>query len=120
MRGKHVITNVDNAGSVYLWNKGWSKNCNLGNTNIRAVYLVETALNCDFWFKRIGRCSSLDTETVDTLSMYDYKMFLFNMLGVHFAPRVVPRALLRWMEIPRLDRKLGKDPGGHGQIHQAT
>jgi hypothetical protein len=108
LRGRQAVAYVDNAGSVVWYNKGWAKQCNLGNTIIRAIYLVATALNCDFWVEKIGRCSSVETEAADALSKCDYKRFVRNMPeAADSVPRMVPRALLQWMQDPRPDRELG-------------
>jgi hypothetical protein len=107
MRCRQVVAFVDNEGSVVWYNKGWAKRCNLGNTIIRAVYLVATALNCDFWVEKVGRCSSKETEAADALSKCDYDRFMVNMPDADPQPRAVPQTLLAWMADPRPDRELG-------------
>ena len=107
VRNKQVVAYVDNMGSVIWHSKGWAKQCNLGNTVIRAVYLVATALNCDLWVEKVSRCSSPETEAVDALSKCDYGRFLHNMPEADKLPRTVPMALLQWMEDPQPDRDLG-------------
>ena len=107
LRGRQVVAFVDNDGSVFWYNKGWAKKCNLGNTIIRAIFLIATALDCDFWVEGISRCSSRETEAVDALSKWDYNRFISNMPMAVPMPRLVPRTLLEWMANPRPDRELG-------------
>ena len=108
LRNKQAVAFVDNAGSVVWYNKGWAKQCNLGNTVIRAVYLVATALNCDFWVEKISRCSSDQTEAADALSKCDFPRLVQHMpKAATTLPRVVPSTLLEWMADPRPDRDLG-------------
>ena len=108
LRNKQAVAFVDNAGSVVWYNKGWAKQCNLGNTVIRAVYLVATALNCDFWVEKISRCSSDQTEAADALSKCDFPRLVQHMPeAAATLPRVVPSTLLEWMADPRPDRDLG-------------
>ena len=108
LRNKQAVAFVDNAGSVVWYNKGWAKQCNLGNTVIRAVYLVATALNCDFWVEKISRCSSDQTEAADALSKCDFPRLVQHMPeATATLPRVVPSTLLEWMADPRPDRDLG-------------
>ena len=108
LRNKQAVAFVDNAGSVVWYNKGWAKQCNLGNTVIRAVYLVATALNCDFWVEKISRCSSDQTEAADALSKCDFPRLVQHMPeAATTLPRVVPSTLLEWMADPRPDRDLG-------------
>jgi hypothetical protein len=108
LRNKQAVAFVDNAGSVVWYNQGWAKQCILGNTVIRAVYLVATALNCDFWVEKISRCSSDQTEAADALSKCDFPRLVQHMPeAATTLPRVVPSTLLEWMADPRPDRDLG-------------
>jgi hypothetical protein len=108
LRNKQAVALVDNAGSVIWFNKGWAKKCNLGNTVIRAIHLVATALNCDFWVEKVTRCSSAGTEAADALSKCDYQRFLSHMPeAAGTMPKVVPKSLIDWMADPRPDRELG-------------
>ena len=81
VRGKQVVTYVDNAGSVQMYNKGWSSKCNLCNTVVRAIHLVAYALKCDFWVQKIKRCSSQESEAADALFKSHRHRFLTNMPG---------------------------------------
>ena len=108
LRGRQAMVYVDNMGSMIWYNKGWAKQCNLGNTVIRAINLITTALHCDFWVEKVPRCSSRETEAADALSKCNYERFLVNMPGAaNTMPKVVPKTLLQWMEDPKPDRELG-------------
>ena len=107
LKNKQAVAYVDNIGSVIIYKKGWSTVCNLANTIVRAIYLVATALHCDFWIEKITRCSNHGAEAADALSKCDYTRFLENMPGAEAQPRVVPSTLLAWMEDPVPDRELG-------------
>ena len=107
LKNKQAVAYVDNIGSVIIYKKGWSTVCNLANTIVRAIYLVATALHCDFWIEKITRCSNHGAEAADALSKCDYPRFLENMPGAEAQPRVVPSTLLAWMEDPVPDRELG-------------
>ena len=107
LRNRQAVSYVDNAGSVVWFNKGWAKNCNQGNTIIRAIYLVATALNCDLWVEKVSCCTSPQTEAADALSKCDYDRFMMNIPEADQVPRKVPLTLLQWMEDPRPDRDMG-------------
>ena len=105
--GRQVVAHVDNAGSVFQYNTGWSNTCHLSNTVIRAIYLVATAINCDFWIVKTPRCSSKETEAADALSKCDFDRFMNKMPGADRLPVRVPQSLVEWMENPLPDRNLG-------------
>ena len=109
VRGNQVVTYVDNAGSVQMYNKGWSSKCNLCNTVVRAIHLVANALQCDFWVHKVRRCSSQESEAADALSKSHRHRFLANMPGaVGVSSKEVPMTLKDWMGNPVPDRKLGE------------
>ena len=56
VRNKNAVAYIDNIGSVLWWQKGWAKGCNLGNTIIRALYLVTKSLNCELFIDHVSRC----------------------------------------------------------------
>ena len=109
VRGRQVITYVDNAGSVQIYKKGWSTKCNLCNTIVRAIHLVACALKCDFWVQKITRCSSAESEAADALSKNHERRFLNNMpKALGRPPKNVPKVLRNWIENPVPDRNLGE------------
>ena len=107
LTGKQVEVFVDNAGSVTMWRKGWSTVCDLCNTLLVALHQVSTALCCELFISNIGRCSNEEPEAVNALSKCDMGRFLVNMPEANIVPEEVPAAVLKWIENPVPDRKLG-------------
>ena len=109
LTGKQVEVFVDNSGSVRVWNKGWSTVCDLCNTVLVALHQVSTALCCELFLTNIGRCSNDESNAADALSKCDMDRFLKFMPEANTVPEEVPAALLRWIENPVPDRKLGQN-----------
>ena len=65
---KQAVAYVDNMGSVLWWSKGWAKGCALGNSVIRALYLVTKALNCKLYLEHICRCYRPEAVLADAIS----------------------------------------------------
>ena len=108
MTGKQLQVFVDNAGSVIMYRKGWSTVCDLCNTLLLAIHQLATALVCEVFITDIGRCSNRESIAADALSKCDMVRFLENMPEADMEPKEVPAALLKWIENPVPDRKLGK------------
>ena len=100
---------MDNVGSVIWWEKGWAKGCQLGNTVIRALYLLTKSLNCDLWLEHIHRCSCREARAVDAISKSNFKMLRQEMREADMLPRKVPATLKAWMRNPKPTRELGED-----------
>ena len=64
---KEAVAYVDNMESVIWWSKGWAKSCTLGNTIIRALYLVTRSLNCTLYLEHISRCSRPEAVVADAI-----------------------------------------------------
>ena len=107
LTGRQVEVFVDNSGSVTMWRKGWSTVCDLCNTLLVAIHQISTALGCELFISNVGRCSSRETNAADALSKCDMGRFLANMPEVNIVPEEVPAPLLRWIDNPVPDRKLG-------------
>ena len=105
--GRQVEVFVDNDGSVMMYNKGWTTKCDLCNTVLLALHQVSTALDIDLWISGVARCSSRETEAADALSKCEMSRFRENMPEADVVPRLVPGALLVWLENPVPDRGLG-------------
>ena len=87
--------------------QGWSTLCNLCNIILVAMHQVSTALACELFVTNIGRCSNKEAVAADALSKCDMGRFLVNMPEANIVPEEVPGALLKWIENPLPDRKLG-------------
>ena len=108
LTGKQVQVFVDNSGSVVMWKKGWSTVCDLCNTLLVAIYQLSVALDCELFISDIGRCSNNESRAADALSKFDMIRFMENMPEANVKPKEVPGALLKWIENPVPDRKLGQ------------
>ena len=108
LRNKQVVAFVDNIGSVIWWEKGWAKGCQLGNTVIRALYLLTKSLNCDLWVEHIHRCSCREARAADAILKSDFRVLRQEMREAERFPRRVPLTLVDWMKDPKPTRSLGE------------
>lgn len=111
-RGRPVRVWVDNAGSVYIWRKGYSASCPFSTTIVKALATVVAALGCKLFVEKITRCSSPLAVMADALSKSDFSRFWGTAyknggFDLPLQPLVVPRALLQWVADPRPDDELG-------------
>ena len=123
VRKREVVVFVDNQGSVDCYRKGWSVTCDLMNTVLRALFLVQSSLLCKLWVTKVGRCSSRETVAADAVSKADWKRLVSNMKEMDgVASRKVPESLLQWIRNPRPDRELGmkivRDMGKRNEMMQ--
>ena len=112
-RGLPVIFWVDNVGSVFIFQKGYSTSCPLSSTLVSAMADVAAGLGCRVQVKKILRCSSPLARMADALSKSDMNRFWgvsaeFGGFGLPWEPLPVPRALLHWLRHPRQDFDLGR------------
>jgi len=103
---------VDNAGSVRIWEKGYSSRCRLCTTLVKAAATVAAALDCRLEVHKIRRCSSPGAVMADALSQGDFRRFraAAAVAGsvMDPVPGSVPRTLLRWLARPVADDDLGE------------
>jgi hypothetical protein len=66
---------VDNAGSVRIWEKGYSSSCGLCTTIVKAAASVAAALACRLVVTKIRQCSSPGAVMADALSQGDFRRF---------------------------------------------
>ena len=104
---------VDNAGSVFIWKKGYSTKCVLSSTLVTALDCVAAGLGCRVEVVKVGRCSSGLASMADALSKADFARF--RSLAEEEAnccmplePLAVPEALARWIAAPKEDWELGR------------
>jgi hypothetical protein len=108
-KGSAVQIWVDNAGSVKIWEKGYSTSCDLCNTLVKAIATVAASAGCQLYITKITRCSSEGASLADALSKADFT-------GISLARRrwnlplsmaAVPSPILAWLARPSLDEDLG-------------
>ena len=103
---------VDNAGSVFIWKKGYSTSCELSTTLVKAIAHVASGLGCRVDLVKISRCSTPMASMADALSKGAFTRFwnLARSDEVHkmcLEPAWVPSALLQWISSPSYDLDLG-------------
>ena len=113
LQGKPVRFWVDNAGSVFIFNKGYSTSCPLSTCLVAALAQVAAALGCQLEVVKITRCSDPFSSMADALSKGAFCHF--RELGRKVegwsqpsAPLAVPSAILNWIAKPTADWGLGE------------
>jgi len=111
-RGQPVRVWVDNAGSVRIWEKGYSSSCDICTTIVKAAATVAAALACRLEVHKIRRCSTPGAVMADALSQGDFRRFRAAAAACGSSPAavpaVVPRTLRRWLARPVPDDDLGQ------------
>ena len=112
LQGRPVRFWVDNAGSVFIYNKGYSPSCMLSSVIASAIAQVAAALGCKVEVLKIPRCSDPFSTMADALSKGAFCRFrdlAHQVPGwsqpVH--PLPVSKALLSWIASPAPDWNLG-------------
>ena len=65
-------------------------------------------MNCTIVLTKVPRCSDRETIIADCLSKADFKQFYDLMPERKLEPARIPAALLRWINDPTEDTKLGQ------------
>ena len=103
-RGQPVNVWVDNAGSVRIWQKGYSSWCRLSTTVVKAVSTVAAALGCRLEIRKVRRCTGTGPVLADQLSKAQFREFRETAEAAGWAvdagPRRVTGGLLRWLARP--------------------
>jgi hypothetical protein len=90
-----------------MWNKGWTTKCDLCNTILLAVHQISVAMDIEVFISGISPCSTPEADAADALSKSDMDRFFDLVPEADLEPRQVPGALLKWLEDPLPDRRLG-------------
>jgi len=98
---------VDNAGSVKIWEKGYSSSCDLCTTIVKAIATVAAGLGCRVSIQKITRCSTKPAVLADLLSKGDFRRFWALHRHHNLDPARIPVAILSWVNNPRRDDELG-------------
>jgi hypothetical protein len=102
---------VDNAGSVGIWHKGYSNNCSLSNTIVKAIGTVAAGIGCRLDIVKVTRCSDHGPIMADLLSKARFTQFRQYAASaswpLHTDPLRIPGSLLHWLYSPVPDSMLG-------------
>jgi hypothetical protein len=111
-RGKDLKLWVDNAGSVLIWQKGYSTRCDLCTTLVKAIGTVAAALDCRVDIVKITRCSNSGARMADCLSKADFAGFRSEAATagweLDLEPAWIPASILAWIARPVADDLLGE------------
>ena len=108
VRNRSLIIPVDNYGSGAIYRKGWCTSCMLCTTLALAVSEISAAINCKLEITKIKRCSNDQAEAADAVSKADWARFRRLMPRANMEPARIPVTLVRWIQDPVEDRKLGE------------
>ncbi len=110
VQGRAVRFWVDNSGSCIIWKKGYSIQCKLASTVVKAIADIAAALGCRIDIVKVARCSSAGTEAADAISKANFRAFrsCFGQDQFREGPAAIPRALLAWAVSPYEDDNLGR------------
>ena len=76
--GSHILRNqvavgrVDNAGSVRIFEKGYSTSCKLSNTLVKTIHQVTMGLNIRYFMEKVTRCKTDGAIAADAISKSDW------------------------------------------------
>jgi hypothetical protein len=95
---------VDNAGSVEVFRKGYSRSCRLCTTLVKAISTIAAAIGCNLHIAKITRCSSPGAAMADHLSKGKFTLFRELASNASWpldtAPARIPTTLLQWIDKP--------------------
>lgn len=112
-RGQTVQVWVDNAGSVEVFRKGYSRNCRLCTTLVKAMATVAAGIGCRLEVLKITRCTGTGAVLADQLSKARFRDFRNTATvaawPLRSAPAWIPSVLLAWLDKPYPCDRLGGD-----------
>ena len=102
---------VDNAGSVEVYRKGYSRSCRLCTTLVKAISTVAAGIGCNVELVKIARCEGAGAVMADHLSKAKFGLFreTGRVAGWELLPEParIPATLLQWIDRPTLCDSLG-------------
>ena len=102
---------VDNSGSVGIWKKGYSNNCPLSNTIVKAMGTISAGIGCRLDIVKVTRCSDHGPILADLLSKARFQQFRSHAENAGWQlqtdPLRIPGALVHWLHSPVPDADLG-------------
>jgi hypothetical protein len=103
-RGSALNIWVDNAGSVQVFNKGYSRSCPLCTTLVKALSTVAAGFGIAVSIIKVTRCSETGAVLADQLSKARFSAFRQTAQTANWplqiAPAAVPVSLLQWIDKP--------------------
>jgi len=110
-KNQPIIFWVDNAASVFIYKKGYSRSCKLSTTITLAISSIASGLGSSIQISKILRCSTPLATMADALSKADFTKFwsLASQLDLNLpvSQAWVSPALLAWIQHPIPDESLG-------------
>lgn len=109
-RRQQAVFWIDNAGSVAVWEKGYSPHCTMSTVIVKAIATVAAGIGCTVTLKKITRCSNTGAKLADLLSKSDFQGFFTtaDVAGWQLTqdPLPIPLSLIRWLSEPSGDIEL--------------
>jgi hypothetical protein len=96
----HVMCWVDNAGSVAIWEKGYSTKCRLSSTIVTTIHAIAAAIGCTWHICKITRCSTQQAIVADALSKAQTAQARHHQATLRTALAAIPTSLLKWIDRP--------------------
>jgi hypothetical protein len=112
-RGQTLQVWVDNAGSVEVYRRGYSRNCRLCTTIAKAIATVAAGIGCRLEVLKISRCTGTGAVMADHLSKARFGEFRSAAAQakwpLRLEPARIPSVLLHWLDKPFPCDRLGGD-----------
>ena len=112
-RGRPLQVWVDNAGSVEVYRKGYSRSCRLCTTLVKAMATVAAGIGCQLEVLKITRCTGTGATMADQLSKARFRDFRQTAeekgWPLRVEPARIPAVLLKWLDRPFPCDRLGGD-----------
>jgi hypothetical protein len=96
---RQVTVWVDNAGSVAIWNKGYSTKCRLCSTIVTTIHAIASAIGCVVHIEKITRCSTPEAAAADAISKGSFAAAR-QLIHLDIEPARIPPTLVRWINQP--------------------
>ena len=108
LRNTTAVGKVDNAGSVEIYEKGYSTSCSLSNILVKTIHQVTVGLNISYFMEKVTRCTTNGAIAADAISKADWCRLRKHMPEHTERPAEVPQAILEWIDRPSDDLLLGQ------------
>ncbi len=110
-RGQTLQVWVDNAGSVEVYRKGYTRNCRLCTTLVKAMATVAAGIGCRLEVIKITRCTGTGATLADQLSKARFCAFKRTAeqegWPLQVEPARIPAEKKKWLDRPFPCNRLG-------------